>query len=118
MAKLTDPQQAEDAAQRLLNDRMDYVRAAITARGALDEAREALKDAEKNNTQAFQAAVNNGGWSEEELRKIGLSTPDKMQRVQRRRKVVKNSTGPVSENTDSTAEATHETQTEPSRADN
>ena len=86
MAKLTDPQQAEEAAQRLLNDRMDYVRAAITARGALDEAREALKEAEKNDVQAFQAAVNNGGWTADELKKIGLAAPEKMQRVQRRRK--------------------------------
>ena len=86
MAKLTDPQQAEEAAQRLLNDRMDYIRRAITARGALDEAREALKEAEKNDVQAFQAAVNNGGWTAEELRKIGLAAPEKVQRVQRRRK--------------------------------
>ena len=86
MAKLTDPQQAEEAAQRLLNDRMDYVRRAITARGALDEAREALKEAEKNDVQAFQAAVNNGGWTADELKKIGLAAPEKVQRVQRRRK--------------------------------
>lgn len=86
MAKLTNPQQAEEAAQRLLNDRMDYIRRAITARGVLDEAREALKEAEKNDAQAFQAAVNNGGWTEDELRKIGLSAPEKVQRVQRRRK--------------------------------
>jgi hypothetical protein len=86
MAKLTDPQQAEEAAQRLLNDRMDYIRRAITARGALDDAREALKEAERNDTQAFQAAVNNGGWTAEELRKIGLAAPEKVQRVQRRRK--------------------------------
>ena len=86
MAKLTDPQQAEEAAQRLLNDRMDYIRRAITARGALDEAREALKEAEKNDVQAFQAAVNNGGWTADELKKIGLAAPDKVQRVQRRRK--------------------------------
>ncbi|MFW6187722.1 MAG: hypothetical protein ACOC84_06990 [Actinomycetota bacterium] len=93
MAKLTDPQQAEEAAQRLLNDRMDYVRRAITARGALDEAREALKEAEKNDTAAFQAAVNNGGWSAEELRKIGLAAPDKVQRVQRRRKTTQTTSG-------------------------
>ena len=91
MAKLSDPQQAEEAAQRLLNDRMDYVRRAITARGALDEAREALKEAEKNDTQAFQAAVNNGGWTAEELRKIGLTAPEKVQRVQRRRKTTSTS---------------------------
>ncbi|WP_272028137.1 hypothetical protein [Kocuria rosea] len=87
MAKLTDPQQAEEVAQRLLNDRMDYVRRAIATRGALDKAREALKEAEKNDVQAFQAAVNNGGWTEDELRKIGLTSPAKIQRVQRRRKL-------------------------------
>ena len=92
MAKLTDPQQAEEAAQRLLNDRMDYIRRAIATRGALDEAREALKEAEKNDVQAFQAAVNNGGWTAEELKKIGLAAPEKVQRVQRRRKA--NSTSP------------------------
>ena len=91
MAKLTDPQQAEEAAQRLLNDRMDYIRRAITARGALDEAREALKEAEKNDVQAFQAAVNNGGWTADELKKIGLAAPDKVQRVQRRRKATSTS---------------------------
>ena len=96
MAKLTDPQQAEEAAQRLLNDRMDYIRRAITARGALDEAREALKEAEKNDAQAFQAAVNNGGWTAEELRKIGLAAPEKVQRVQRR-KAAKNGASPSSD---------------------
>ncbi|WP_424348116.1 hypothetical protein [Kocuria sp. CH-021] len=96
MAKLTDPQQAEEAAQRLLNDRMDYVRRAITARGALDEAREALKEAEKNDVQAFQAAVNNGGWTAEELRKIGLTAPEKVQRVQRR-KAARNGAGSSSD---------------------
>ncbi|MEX5274060.1 hypothetical protein RF638_08925 [Kocuria sp. CPCC 205235] len=91
MAKLTDPQQTEEAAQRLLNDRMDYIRRAITARGALNEAREALKEAEKNDVQAFQAAVNNGGWTADELKKIGLAAPDKVQRVQRRRKATSTS---------------------------
>ncbi|TDL46522.1 hypothetical protein [Kocuria rosea] len=86
MAKLTDPQQAEAAAQRLLNDRMDYIRRAIATRGALDDAREALKEAEKNDVQAFQAAVNNGGWTADELKRIGLAAPEKVQRVQRRRK--------------------------------
>ncbi|MFI7582054.1 hypothetical protein [Kocuria kalidii] len=99
MVKLTDPQQAEEAAQRLLNDRMDYVRRAIATRGALDEAREALKEAEKNDVQAFQAAVNNGGWTEDELRKIGLSAPEKVQRVQRRRKA----TQPTPDTPDSSA---------------
>ena len=106
MAKLTDPQQAEEAAQRLLNDRMDYIRRAITARGALDEAREALKEAEKNDAQAFQAAVNNGGWTADELRKIGLSAPEKVQRVQRRRKST-SATGSAQEATVTTDSTSH-----------
>ena len=96
MAKLTDPQQAEEAAQRLLNDRMDYIRRAIATRGALEDAREALKEAEKNDIQAFQAAVNNGGWTAEELRKIGLAAPEKVQRVQRR-KAARNGARPSSD---------------------
>jgi len=110
MAKLTDPQQAENAAQRLLNDRMDYIRRAITARSALDEAREALKEAEKNDTAAFQSAVTTGGWTAEELRKIGLTPPEKVQRVQRRRKAAKNSTG-------SSNESAREQTVEPAAAD-
>ncbi|MBD2763558.1 hypothetical protein IEE92_13580 [Kocuria sp. cx-116] len=93
MAKLTDPQQAEEAAQRLLNDRMDYVRRAITARGALEDARDSLKEAEEKDVQAFQAAVSNGGWTENELRKIGLTAPEKVKRVQRRRKTTNSSAG-------------------------
>ncbi len=106
MAKLTDPQQAEEAAQRLLNDRMDYVRAAITARGALDAAREALKEAEKNDVSAFQAAVNNGGWTADELKKIGLAAPEKVQRVQRRRKTT-SITGSAQEATVTTDSTSH-----------
>jgi hypothetical protein len=89
MAKLTDPQQAEETARQLLNDRMDYVRRAIAARGALDEAREALREAERNDERAFQSAVTNGGWSEDELKKIGLTAPEKIRRVQRRTKAAK-----------------------------
>jgi hypothetical protein len=97
---------AEEAAQRLLNDRMDYIRGAITARGALDEAREALKEAEKNDVQAFQAAVNNGGWTADELKKIGLAAPEKVQRVQRRRKTT-STTGPTQEATVTTDSMSH-----------
>ena len=60
-------------------------------RDSTDEAREALKEAEKNDVQAFQAAVNNGGWTADELKKIGLAAPDKVQRVQRRRKATSTS---------------------------
>ena len=69
---------------------MDCVRRATAAHGVLDDAREVLKEAEKNDLQAFQAAVNNGGWTAEELRKIGLNAPEKVQRVQRRKKATKN----------------------------
>ena len=87
------PQQEEGAAQRLFHDQMDYVRRTIAARGALDEAREALRETEKIDAQAFQAAVTNGGWTAEKLRKMGLATPEKVQRVQRRRRTCKSGAG-------------------------
>lgn len=39
--------------QRRPHDRRDYVQAAITVSGAFDDAREALKEAEKNDAAAF-----------------------------------------------------------------
>lgn len=84
MVKITDTMDAEAAAEKLLQGRMDYVRQAIDARQALETARAALRDAERADTAAYQAAVKNGGWSEDELKKIGLSQPEKIKRVQRK----------------------------------
>jgi len=86
MAKFNDPQEAEAAAQKLLQGRMDYVRRAIDARNALEEAQEQLKAAERADTAAYQAAVKNGGWGEDELKKIGLTQPTKVKRVQQRKR--------------------------------
>ena len=85
MTKITDPMNAEAAAQKLLQGRMDYVRQAIDARQALDAAQDALREAERADTSAYQAAVKNGGWSEDELKKIGLTKPEKLKRVQQKR---------------------------------
>lgn len=84
MVKITDTMNAEAAAEKLLQGRMDYVRRAIDARQALEVARDALRQAERADTAAYQAAVKNGGWSEDELKKIGLNQPEKVKRVQRR----------------------------------
>ncbi|WP_313362435.1 hypothetical protein [Kocuria sp.] len=86
MAKFNDPQEAEAAAQKLLQGRMDYVRRAIDARNALEEAQEQLKAAERTDTAAYQAAVKNGGWGEDELKKIGLTQPTKVKLVQQRKR--------------------------------
>ena len=84
MAKITDTMNAEAAAEKLLQGRMDYVRRAIDARQALAAAQDALREAERADTAAYQAAVKNGGWSADELKKIGLNQPEKTKRVQRK----------------------------------
>ena len=86
MVKINDPAKAEDAAQQLLEGRMAYVRRAIETRSALDDAQEALREAEKQDAAAYNSAIKTGGWTEDELRKIGLNQPTKIKRVQQRRR--------------------------------
>lgn len=86
MVKINDPAKAEDAAQQLLEGRMNYVRRAIEARSALDDAHEALREAEKQDAAAYNSAIKTGGWTEDELRKIGLNQPAKVKRVQQRKR--------------------------------
>lgn len=86
MVKINDPAKAEDVAQRLLQGRMDYVRRAIEARSALEDAQQAVREAEKEDSAAYNAAIKSGGWTEDELRKIGLNQPAKIKRVQQRKR--------------------------------
>lgn len=65
---------------------MDYVRRAIEARSALEDAQQAVREAEKEDSAAYNAAIKSGGWTEDELRKIGLNQPAKIKRVQQRKR--------------------------------
>ncbi|MDP9394138.1 MAG: hypothetical protein M3Q27_07725 [Actinomycetota bacterium] len=70
------PDAAADAAQRLLNDRVDAVRALAKARQQRNDARAHLDEAERADAAAY-AAAQRAGWSAEELRKVGFEEPDR-----------------------------------------
>ena len=83
MASVLDPQVTESKARELLDNRINSVRALVTARQTLDDLREQIAVAEADDVKAYRAALSDG-WSADELRRIGLDEPDKKQRVRRR----------------------------------
>ena len=83
MASPLDPHTTESKARELLDNRIGSVRTLVTTRQALHDLREQIATAETDDVKAYNAALRDG-WSPEELRKLGLDQPDKMQRVRRR----------------------------------
>ena len=92
------PDEAVNRAQRVLNARLDAIRRAVEARQSLtnvhDQAQQEraaleaeisarIRDAETKDARAYSAALQ-AGWSAAELKKIGLSEPDKKRRTRRR----------------------------------
>lgn len=61
----------EAASRRLLDDRMDSVRALATARADVAAKQEALLLAQAADKTAYDATLR-AGWSPEEIRKVGL----------------------------------------------
>lgn len=84
MAATLDPEVTARAAQQLLNNRIDAVRALVDARAAVEQAREQLAAAEQADVRAFKAATS-AGWSVDELRQLQLPEPGKVTRVRRKR---------------------------------
>lgn len=76
----TDPEQA---AQALVDGRMASIRALVAARAEVEAQREKLAAAETEDARLYRAALRDG-WTEAELRKVGLAKPAKDRRVQRR----------------------------------
>lgn len=70
------PDAAAEAAQRLLNDRVEAVRALAKARQQRNDARAQLDEAERADATAF-AAAQRAGWTPEELRKVGFDEPER-----------------------------------------
>ncbi len=68
------PDAAAEAAQRLLNDRVDAVRTLAKARQQRIDARAQLDEAERADAIAY-AAAQRAGWSTDELRKVGFEEP-------------------------------------------
>lgn len=82
-----------DTARGLLESRLDAIRQALTARTEHEHAQAAVKEAETADIKAYRGALS-AGWSEQELKKIGLPAPEKVSRVQRRRRHTASSTEP------------------------
>jgi flagellar biosynthesis/type III secretory pathway protein FliH len=70
------PDAAAEAAQRLLNDRVDAVRTLAKARQQRLDARAQLDEAERADAMAY-AAAQRAGWSTDELRKVGFEEPER-----------------------------------------
>ena len=64
----------EAAARALLDDRMTAVRALADTRAGLTRAREAVVDAERADAAAY-AAAQRAGWTDTELKRLGLEAP-------------------------------------------
>lgn len=74
-AKL-DPEVAEKKARELLDNRIDAVRALVKSRQTLADLQEQVEQARDEDLKSYRAALN-GGWSADELRKLGIEEPAK-----------------------------------------
>lgn len=84
MATTLDPEATARAAQQLLHNRIDAVRALVDARAAVEQARAQLTAAEQADVRAYKAATT-AGWTVDELRQLELPEPGKVARVRRKR---------------------------------
>lgn len=87
MTRALDVQVTEDRARSLLDQRINSVRALVTARQHLDEVRAAVSNAEITAAKAFRAALADG-WIADELRKLGLEEPARTTKGRRRNQAV------------------------------
>ncbi len=76
MTTTLSPEAAAEAAQRLLNERVDAIRSLAKARQERNDARAQLDDAERADAAAYTAAQR-AGWSAEDLRKVGFDEPER-----------------------------------------
>lgn len=76
-------EEAERTARELLDGRMAAVRTLVASRQTLNDLRDQVAEAEREDTRLYGVALRDG-WSAEELRKIGLGEPEKAARVRRR----------------------------------
>ena len=83
MAPTLNLETAERQARELLDSRVQSVRELVIARQHLAELREQVATAERDDVRTYNAAVT-AGWSPDELRKLGLTEPEKKARARRR----------------------------------
>jgi len=82
MALELDIEQTEQKMRELLEARMQSVRALVTSRQAVTDLRAQLADAEAEDAKRYTAALSDG-WSEAELRKLGITPADQKPRARR-----------------------------------
>jgi hypothetical protein len=76
MPDALDTQAIEDTARQLLDARITAVRELAKAQVAVDHVRESLGEAEANHATVYTAATR-AGWSDAELKQIGLRAPER-----------------------------------------
>lgn len=79
-----DLENTKDRARKLLDSRIESVTNLVIARKRVDELREQLAEAEREDKKAYVRATKDG-WSEDELKKLGLEAGGVAKRRQARR---------------------------------
>ena len=82
MAPELDIEQTEQKMRELLEARMQSVRALVTSRQTVTDLRAQLADAEADDAKRYASALSDG-WSEVELRKLGITPADQKPRARR-----------------------------------
>jgi hypothetical protein len=82
MALELDPEQTEQKMRELLEARMQSVRSLVTSRQAVTDLRAQLAEAEADDAKRYSSALSDG-WSETELRKLGIAPADQKPRARR-----------------------------------
>lgn len=82
MAPEIDVQQTEQKMREMLEARMQSVRALVTSRQAVTDLRAQLAEAETDDAKRYAAALSDG-WSETELRKLGIAPSEQKPRARR-----------------------------------
>jgi hypothetical protein len=108
MALELDPEQTEQKMRELLEARMQSVRALVTSRQAVTDLRAQLVEAEADDAKKYSAALSDG-WTETELRKLGISPKEQKVRTRRasprgRQTAVSSDTSGASSRTENDAE--------------
>ena len=86
----------QEKARQLLNSRIESVTALVQARQRIADLKEQLAEAEREDKRAYVRATRDG-WSEEELKKLGLENAAAKRRKRAAVQPVKTSPAPAME---------------------
>lgn len=76
-------EKTQEQARRILDSRIESVTRLVTTRQRIADLKQQLADAERDDKKAYVKALKDG-WSEEELRKLGLENAAAKRRASRR----------------------------------